>query len=85
MCPCNWGNVFLFLVFGFGVGFRQTFDNLEQLSSVSATEGYSGGMRVLQATVHRFYRHMKTAGVVLPTRNFALTYHTNVSLRRWWK
>ncbi len=57
---------------------RQRFDNMAQLSSVTLCEGYSGGMRVMQATVHRFYQHLKSVGVAVPQRNFSLTYHTNV-------
>ena len=48
--------------------------------SVSATrEGYSGGIRLMEAAVHRFYGHCKGRGVALPpSKGFSLRYHTPI-------
>ena len=61
----------------------QRFTNLRQLSAVSTRKGYSGGMRLMQAVCHRFFKQLNahptvTASVDLD-KGFALTYHTNVS------
>lgn len=56
----------------------QHFANLRQLSSLSAREGYSGGMRLMTATLHRFFQHCRSRGVQLPDRGFALRYHTTI-------
>lgn len=54
------------------------FSTLGQLSTVAGREGYSGGIRLMAAALHRFYQHCAKRGVVLPDKGFAARYHTTV-------
>ncbi len=55
-----------------------TFPSLAQLSTVAGREGYSGGIRLMSASLHRFYLHCKKRGITLPDKGFAVRYHTTV-------
>ncbi len=56
----------------------QSYKNIAQVSNVAALDGYTGGLRVMQAAVHRFYCHMRDVGRPLGDRNFTMAYHTTV-------
>lgn len=52
---------------------------LHDLHSTSSREGYSGGLRLLQATCKKFYQYCLDAKIDLPRdRNFTLSFETNV-------
>jgi glucuronokinase len=53
--------------------------NVAQLATVATREGYSGGVRLMAATLNRLHQHMAARGVRLPAeRGFSLRYHTTV-------
>lgn len=55
------------------------FANAAQLSTIAAREGYSGGVRLMAATVNRFAQHAAARGAPLPSdRGFRLRYHTSI-------
>ena len=67
------------------------FSDLSNLSENISTEGYSGGMRLMQATCKRFFEYCTTSGhsgLAAAIRSldggcgvggFSLTYHTNIT------
>ena len=55
------------------------FSNLSHLSTLAGREGYSGGIRLMMAALHRFRKHCADKGVVLPPESgFFVRYHTSV-------
>jgi hypothetical protein len=55
------------------------FSNLGHLSTLAGREGYSGGIRLMMAALHRFRKHCADKGVVLPPESgFFVRYHTSV-------
>ncbi len=54
------------------------FDGLAQLTEKVCVEGYYGGVRLLFATCKKFYEFCRERGVVLPERNFSLSYDTSI-------
>ncbi len=55
------------------------FANLGHLSTLAGREGYSGGVRLMMAALHRLVRHCRARGVELPAqRGFTVRYHTSV-------
>jgi galactokinase/mevalonate kinase-like predicted kinase len=57
------------------------FPNLRHLSTVSGREGYSGGIRLMMAALHRVYLHLTKRGIAFPpagASGFTLKYHTTV-------
>ncbi len=54
------------------------FRNLEHLRSSVGTEGYYGGARLVKAAVKRFTDWCADAGIILPERNFTLSYATTI-------
>jgi glucuronokinase len=40
--------------------------------------GYYGGIRLLKATIKRFYDYCRDQGITLDDRNFTLRYHTDI-------
>jgi glucuronokinase len=54
------------------------FESLAHLASVSAAQGYYGGMRLLQAACTRFYRACRERDVMLDAPNFTLRYDTDI-------
>ncbi len=55
------------------------FSNLSHLSTLAGREGYSGGIRLMMAALHRFRKHCANKGVVLPPESgFFVRYHTSV-------
>ena len=56
----------------------QSFASLRQASVVAGREGYSGGLRLMHATLHRFYQLAESKGAVLSDKGFSMRYHTTV-------
>lgn len=54
------------------------FPNLRHISTIAGREGYSGGIRLMMASLHRFYQYCTKRGIELPTRGFSVRYHTTV-------
>ena len=54
------------------------FPNLQHLSTVSNREGYSGGIRLMMAALHRFYSHCAKRNIKLSTQGYSVWYHTIV-------
>jgi len=54
------------------------FDSVEQLVSDVALHGYYGGLRLLKATVNRFFRACKERDVKLHNGCFRLKYHSTI-------
>ena len=52
--------------------------SLAALSLIAQREGYSGGIRLMAATLNRFQQWVTARGVVLPKGGFAVRYHTTV-------
>lgn len=55
-----------------------TFGSLADLHSVSVSESYLGGLRLMQATCKKFYEFCTSHGIAIPRRNFTLSYDTNI-------
>jgi glucuronokinase len=55
-----------------------TFDSLQELKDIAGRDGYYGGLRLLFATCKRFADFCERAGIVLPRRNFTITYETDI-------
>lgn len=54
------------------------YSNVRQLSIIAQREGYSGGVRLMAATVNRLYQHFEFCAETLPPRGFTLRYHTTI-------
>jgi len=54
------------------------FGSLETLHQTLARDGYQGGIVLLQATCKRFHEHCAERRIALPSRNFTLSYDTNI-------
>jgi glucuronokinase len=54
------------------------FDNLEHLAKDVRQHGYYGGIRLLKATVRRFYAHCQQHEHPLHEGNFSLRYQTDI-------
>lgn len=53
--------------------------SLRALSVIAQREGYGGGIRLMSATLNRFYQWFEKRQIVLPdTPGFSLRYHTTV-------
>lgn len=57
---------------------HSVFPSLAALRQDVAWFGYYGGVRLLKATVKRFYDHCLEQGIVLANRNFTLRYQSDV-------
>eukprot|EP00049_Salpingoeca_infusionum_P014756 m.279516 g.279516 ORF g.279516 m.279516 type:complete len:623 (-) comp15744_c0_seq8:190-2058(-) len=55
-----------------------SFGSLGDLHGISSQEGYQGGLRLMQATCKRFFEYCSDHGLMLPLRNFTLSYDTNI-------
>jgi glucuronokinase len=60
---------------------HSTFDSIDQLVADVALYGYYGGVRLLKATVKRFYRECTERRIVLHDRCFRLKYHSTIPSR----
>ncbi|KDP46399.1 hypothetical protein JCGZ_10239 [Jatropha curcas] len=54
------------------------FSSLDHLVNRLQSEGYYGGVRLLMAICRVFYKHCKENGIDLHSRNFTLSYDTNI-------
>eukprot|EP00054_Salpingoeca_dolichothecata_P033379 m.267373 g.267373 ORF g.267373 m.267373 type:complete len:607 (+) comp33111_c0_seq1:72-1892(+) len=54
------------------------FRSLNALWTISTSEGYQGGLRLMQATCKRFYQFCTEKGIAIPRKNFTLKYDTNI-------
>lgn len=57
---------------------HSVFRDIGQLASDVAQFGYYGGIRLLKATVKRFYDYCTKEGIKLHDRNFTLRYKSNI-------
>lgn len=57
---------------------HSVFNSIGELAQDVGRFGYYGGIRLLKATVKRFYDHCVGQGVELHDRNFTLRYRSNV-------
>ncbi len=60
---------------------HSTFDSIEQLVADVALYGYYGGLRLLKATVKKFFHECEKRGVKLHERCFRLKYHSTIPER----
>jgi len=58
-----------------------TFENLEELHSVTRWRGYYGGVRIVQALIVRLVDYCREQGIPLPDRNFTLEYESSITQR----
>lgn len=54
------------------------FENVESLVEDTRTFGYYGGLRLLKASVKRFYDHCRKSGHPLHHNNFTIRYESNI-------
>lgn len=57
---------------------QSLFRSLAALAADVRQFGYYGGLRLLKATIKRFFDYCTEQGIVLDDRNFTLRYHTNI-------
>lgn len=58
-----------------------TYKNMEELVNNISFAGYYGGMRLLKAMVKVFYEYCKANNIKLASKNFTITYTSNIPLR----
>ncbi|MBN2635138.1 MAG: hypothetical protein JXR61_02630 [Prolixibacteraceae bacterium] len=58
-----------------------TYKNMEELVNNISFAGYYGGMRLLKAMVKVFYEYCKANDIKLASKNFTITYTSNIPLR----
>lgn len=54
------------------------FASIHSLADDVRKHGYYGGIRLLKATIQRFYRYCQEEGIPLHERNFTIRYHSNI-------
>jgi glucuronokinase len=54
------------------------FASLNHAREIGHREGFYGGVRLLMATIKRFAEFCQEQGLILPKRNFTVTYDTNI-------
>ncbi len=57
---------------------QSSFRSISELVEDVELHGYYGGVRLIKATIKRFYEYAKSKGFVLHERNFAIRYSTNI-------
>jgi glucuronokinase len=60
---------------------HSVFNSMKDLVSDVQFSGYYGGIRLIKATIKRFYEYTLAAGIRLPERNFTIRYDTTIPLR----
>lgn len=60
---------------------ESSFKSIKDLADDVQLNGYYGGIRLLKATIKRFYDYCKQKNVELDDRNFTLQYATNIPSR----
>ena len=58
-----------------------TFGNIQALAEDVRLHGYYGGIRLLKATIKRFYDYCREQNIQLPARQFTLRYQTDIPAR----
>ena len=58
-----------------------TYSNMEELYNKVNFGGYYGGMRLIKGIVKVFYEYCKTNDIKLASKNFTITYNSNIPLR----
>jgi len=58
-----------------------TYINLEELVNYVNFGGYYGGMRLIKAMIKVFYEYCKSNNIKLASKNFTITYNSNIPLR----
>lgn len=57
---------------------RSKFSNIHELVEDVSLNGYYGGLRLIKATIARFYRYCNESKIELENKNFTIRYHTNI-------
>ncbi|MDB6119527.1 MAG: D,D-heptose 7-phosphate kinase [Verrucomicrobiaceae bacterium] len=57
---------------------ESTFDSISELAKSVRQFGYYGGIRLLKASVKRFFDHCTKEKIALHSRNFTLRYNSNI-------
>lgn len=57
---------------------KSTFSGIQSLAADVKSHGYYGGIRLLKATVNRFYLYCADHGIALHDRNFTIRYHSDI-------
>lgn len=57
---------------------KDTFDNLSELVEDVKRNGYYGGLRLVKASVKKFWDYCTSAGIKLPEQNFTIRYETTI-------
>ena len=60
---------------------HSSFKSISQLADDVSLFGYYGGIRLLKATIKRFYDYCMENGIKLDDRNFTIRYQTNIPNR----
>lgn len=57
---------------------RARFSSITDLARDVKLHGYYGGIRLIKATIKRFYEYCQEHGIQLHARNFSIRYQTNI-------
>ena len=57
---------------------RSRFGSISELSRNVELHGYYGGVRLVKATLRRFYEYCQRQGIVLHGRTFSIRYDSNI-------
>ena len=57
---------------------RSRFGSISELSRDVELHGYYGGVRLVKATIRRFYEYCQQQGIVLHGRTFSIRYESNI-------
>jgi len=57
---------------------RSRFQSISELSRDVELHGYYGGVRLVKATIRRFYEYCQQQGIVLHGRTFSIRYESNI-------
>lgn len=60
---------------------KTTYNNLDELVDNINFAGYYGGMRLIKGIVKVFYEYCKSNNIRLASKNFTITYNSNIPLR----
>ena len=58
-----------------------SYQNMEELVNNINFAGYYGGMRLIKGMVKVFYEYCKASNIKLTSKNFTITYNSNIPLR----
>lgn len=60
---------------------RHIYSNIQHLYKDVSLFGYYGGIRLLKATIKKFFEHCEQSRIKLDDRNFTIRYHSNIPNR----